>query len=300
MFLENRAYRSDIARFPPLPPEWQREYTRRVYRSFRVRERLERTGETPSARDWEIIERGERARKILIERNLRLVVSIARRYLDYPYRGLELPDLIQEGILGLDVAIARFDPTLGDSFSTYARHWIQQAIAKALKDRGRVIRLPVHVYRKLAELRSARERIVRRSGREATLLEIARELGTSVARVGELLAALPRATSLDTGASGGRGGVLESVPAVIPNIEGELVRESLAEKLAGLLGELSPREREIIQLRYGLTENRESLSRTKIGARLKISAERVRQIENGALAKLRERQSRVGLESFID
>jgi RNA polymerase nonessential primary-like sigma factor len=295
-----RVYLAEIKRFPPLSPEARLEYNLQVYRSLRLRERWERTGEEPTAEGWAIVERGDRARKILIERDLRLVVSIALKYRDARGENLELLDLIQEGTLGLERAVEMFDPTKGYQFSTYAYWWIRQAISKAIKDRGRVVRLPVHVHNKLSGLRRARLRIVRRTGCEATPAELARESGTSVERLSELSRSVARIASLDAARiDGGDGTLLESVPAAVADIEGELLRESLAEKLACLLAELPEREGEIVRLRYGLTGNGKPLAVAEIGRRYGISSRTVRKIERRALAKLRERQAEVGLESFI-
>jgi RNA polymerase nonessential primary-like sigma factor len=296
-----RAYLAQIKRFPPLSPEAQLECNLQVDRSLRLQERWERTGERPTAEGWAIVEAGDRARKILIERNLRLVVSIALKYCDSRGGNLELPDLIQEGTLGLERAVELFDPTKGYQFSTYAYWWIRQAISKAIKDRGRIVRLPVHVHNKLSGLRRAGSRIVRRTGREATPAELARELGTSVERLSELSRSVVWVSSLDTaGVEGREGTLLESVPAAAADIEGELLRESLAEKLGSLLALLPYWEREIVRLRYGLTENGKPLALAEICGRYGISSGTVRKIERRALARLRERQSETGLESFID
>jgi RNA polymerase nonessential primary-like sigma factor len=296
-----RVYLSELEKFPPLSPEAQLECNLQVYRSLRLQERWERGEEEPTVGGWAIVEGGDRARKILIERNLRLVVSIALKYCDSRGGNLELPDLIQEGTLGLERAVELFDPTRGYNFSTYAYWWIRQAISKAIKDRGRIVRLPVHVHNKLSGLRRAGSRIVRRTGREATPAELARELGTSVERLSELSRSVARVSSLDTaGAEGREGTLLESVPAAAADIEGELLRESLAEKLGSLLALLPDREREIVRLRYGLTENGKPLALAEICGRYGISPGAVRKIERRALARLRERQSEVGLESFID
>jgi RNA polymerase nonessential primary-like sigma factor len=295
-----RVYMSELEKFPPLSPEKQLECAARVYRSLQLKKRWEIGEEEPTVEGWAIVETGDRARKILIERNLRLVVSIALKYRDAGSGALELLDLIQEGTLGLERAVEMYDPTKGYQFSTYAYWWIRQAITRAIMDRGRVVRLPVHVHDKLSRLRRARARAVRSTGREATARELARELGTSVEGLSELTRAGARAISLDAAVTEGYDGtLLESVPALSVDVDARVMGRQLGESLARLLAGLTPEERWVIRSRYGLRRGGRSWSRKEIATRRGISTERVRQIETRALAKLRERHSEVGLESFI-
>jgi len=232
------------------------------------------------------VERGDlEAKERLVNSNLRLVVSNARRY-----QGHELPllDLIQEGILGLIRAAEKFDWRKGFKFSTYATWWIRQAIQRGIADRGRAIRLPVHVHELLVRVRRARSELEAQLGREATDEEVARAARLPLARVRELRGLAANLLSLETPVGeAGEATLGEFVPDEAANVQFEDVLSGIGrEELEKVLETLTERERTILALRFGLT-GEEPLTLEEVGKRFGLTRERIRQLEAKALAKLR-------------
>jgi RNA polymerase primary sigma factor len=268
-----RMYLREIGKIPLLTPEEEVELAKRI-----------------EAGDLE-------AKKKLMAANLRLVVSIAKKYIG---RGMLFLDLIQEGNLGLSRAVEKFDYRKGFKFSTYATWWIRQAITRAIADQARTIRIPVHMVETINKLIRVSRQLVQKLGREPTAEEIAKEMGIDAERVAEIQRIAQEPVSLETPIGEEEdsqlGDFLEDKELLSP--DDAAANQLLREELENMIDELAPREREVLRLRFGL-EDGHPYTLEEVGRRFGVTRERIRQIEAKALRKLRHPSRSKKLRDFI-
>jgi RNA polymerase primary sigma factor len=239
------------------------------------------------------------AKDQFVRSNLRLVLSIAK---NYSYPGLDLLDLVQEGNIGLMKAVDKFNYRLGHKFSTYATWWIRQSITRAIADQGRTIRIPVHMVEAMNRVLKVANELTKRMGREASVHELAKELKTPVAKVTQILKAAQEPISLEASISDNKDAVLnkfiEDKSAVSP--DEDVMKHNLREVTSSALQSLSAREQEIVRMRYGLNETGKEYTLQEVGEIFQVTRERIRQIEEKALLKLRSPYRSNKLREFAD
>jgi len=301
-----RTYLREIGRVPLLSREQEIVYGKQVQQMMVMLEAKEalrkKIDHEPSLAEWaahvhhsetelnHLMVQGRRAKQKMIEANLRLVVAIAKKY---QKRNMEFLDLIQEGTLGLERGVEKFDPTRGYKFSTYAYWWIRQAITRAIAQQGRTIRLPIHITEKLNKIKKVQRELAQKLGRSPTPVEIAQELELEPAQIREYLNMARQPVSLDVRVGDNQDTELqEMLEDDGPSPEYYTTQEFLRQDLNNLLAELTPQQRQVVALRFGLEDGNE-MSLAKVGERLNLSRERVRQLEHQALAHLRRRRANV-------
>ena len=269
-----KIYLKDIGKVPLLQPEEETELAKRM------------------------MEGDENAKRLLSEANLRLVVSIAKRYMG---RGMQFLDLIQEGNLGLMKAVEKFDYSKGFKFSTYATWWIRQAITRAIADQARTIRIPVHMVETINKQIKESRRLLQELGREPTTEEIANAMGVSEEKVIEIQRIAQDPVSLETPIGEEEDSHLsdfiEDERSTAPT--DAVAQTMLMEQLLGVLDTLNPREEKVIRLRYGLDDGRQR-TLEEVGKEFNVTRERIRQIEAKALRHLRQPSRSKRLKDFLD
>jgi len=295
-----RMYLKEIGKVPLLTAEQEVILAKAIEEGEAATAELDKTpARTARIRQLQRVEReGQLAKKKLIEANLRLVVSIARRYVG---RGMLLLDLIQEGNLGLIRAVEKFDYTKGFKFSTYATWWIRQAITRAIADQARTIRIPVHMVETINKLIRIQRQLLQDLGREPTPEEIGREMEFSPEKVREILKVSQEPVSLETPigeeADSHLGDFIEDSDAVVPVDAASFIL--LQEQLDSVLHTLSEREKKVIQLRFGLTDGHPR-TLEEVGREFGVTRERIRQIESKTLSKLRHPSRSQKLRDYLE
>ncbi|MEM1366603.1 MAG: RNA polymerase sigma factor RpoD [Cyanobacteria bacterium P01_H01_bin.15] len=307
-----RIYLQEIGRIRLLRAEEEIELARKIADLLeleRIRESLEETlqrepvdNEWADAVDMEHaafqrrLYRGRRAKEIMVQSNLRLVVSIAKKYMN---RGLSFQDLIQEGSLGLIRAAEKFDHEKGYKFSTYATWWIRQAITRAIADQSRTIRLPVHLYETISRIKKTTKLLSQEMGRKPTEEEIAERMEMTIEKLRFIAKSAQLPISLETPIGKEEDSRLgDFIEADGETPEDEVSKNLLREDLENVLDTLSPRERDVLRLRYGLDDGRMK-TLEEIGQIFNVTRERIRQIEAKALRKLRHPNRNSVLKEYI-
>jgi RNA polymerase primary sigma factor len=307
-----RVYLQEIGRIRLLRPDEEIELARKIADLLQLEEIAAQYeadhGRQPDTKEWAALVDmptikfrrrlmlGRRAKEKMVQSNLRLVVSIAKKYMN---RGLSFQDLIQEGSLGLIRAAEKFDHEKGYKFSTYATWWIRQAITRAIADQSRTIRLPVHLYETISRIKKTTKTLSQEFGRKPTEEEIAESMEMTIEKLRFIAKSAQLPISLETPIGKEEDSRLgDFIEADIENPEQDVAKNLLREDLEGVLATLSPRERDVLRLRYGLDDGRMK-TLEEIGQIFDVTRERIRQIEAKALRKLRHPNRNGVLKEYI-
>jgi len=307
-----RVYLQEIGRIRLLRPDEEIELARKIADLLQLEELATQFetdhGHYPDTKEWAALVEmplikfrrrlmlGRRAKEKMVQSNLRLVVSIAKKYMN---RGLSFQDLIQEGSLGLIRAAEKFDHEKGYKFSTYATWWIRQAITRAIADQSRTIRLPVHLYETISRIKKTTKTLSQEFGRKPTEEEIAESMEMTIEKLRFIAKSAQLPISLETPIGKEEDSRLgDFIEADIENPEQDVAKNLLREDLEGVLATLSPRERDVLRLRYGLDDGRMK-TLEEIGQIFDVTRERIRQIEAKALRKLRHPNRNGVLKEYI-
>ena len=307
-----RVYLQEIGRIRLLRPDEEIELARKIADLLQLEELAAQfeadKGHFPDTKEWAVLVDmplikfrrrlmlGRRAKEKMVQSNLRLVVSIAKKYMN---RGLSFQDLIQEGSLGLIRAAEKFDHEKGYKFSTYATWWIRQAITRAIADQSRTIRLPVHLYETISRIKKTTKTLSQEFGRKPTEEEIAESMEMTIEKLRFIAKSAQLPISLETPIGKEEDSRLgDFIEADIENPEQDVAKNLLREDLEGVLATLSPRERDVLRLRYGLDDGRMK-TLEEIGQIFDVTRERIRQIEAKALRKLRHPNRNGVLKEYI-
>lgn len=301
-----RTYLREIGRIPLLTHEQEIDFGKQVQQMMNlldVKEKLAiQLKRQPTQEEWaenlnlseesllQQLEDGHQAKQKMVQANLRLVVSIAKKY---QRRNLEFLDLVQEGSLGLERGVEKFDPTRGYKFSTYAYWWIRQAITRAIAQQGRTIRLPIHITEKLNKIKLIQRELAQKLGRTPTATDIAQALSIDSKQVRDYLLLACKPISLEVRVGSEKDTELQEMledDGLSPEFYVE--QKILQQNIQNLLSKLTPQQQEILALRFGLTDGNE-LSLAQVGQRMGISRERVRQQEQQALGTLRRHKDKI-------
>ena len=301
-----RTYLREIGRIPLLTNEQEINFAKQVQQMIALLAAKEKLAiqlkRQPTQQEWveninigeksllQQLHQGHQAKQKMIQANLRLVVSVAKKYQRH---NLDFLDLIQEGSLGLERGVEKFDPTKGYKFSTYGYWWIRQAITRAIAEQGRTIRLPIHITEKLNKIKRIQRELTQKLGRTPTAVDIAEELSLDPKQIRDYFLLARQPVSLELRVGSEKDTELQDVledDGLSPELYTD--QKFLQQNIQILLSTLTPQQREILTLRFGLTNEKE-LSLAEIGQRMGISRERVRQIEQQALGSLRKQKDKI-------
>ncbi|RCJ30694.1 RNA polymerase subunit sigma [Nostoc punctiforme NIES-2108] len=301
-----RSYLKEIGRYPLLTPEQEITNARLVQQMMAIEEQRSnlalQLNHQPTTRELatslgqseaevqSIIQQGQKAKEKMVTANLRLVVAIAKKYQNH---NLDFLDLLQEGALGLQRGIEKFDPNKGYKLSTYVYWWITQSITRAVADKSRTIRLPIHINEKLNKIRRIQQQLSQSLGRTPVVAEIAESLNLSPSQIRDYLQVSKSPVSLEMRVGDeGESELADILPMDGISLDEQITFESLQQDLSKLLALLKPRQREILTLRFGLSDNQQ-LTLSQVAKRLNLSRETIRKTEHLALSVLRSHQNKI-------